>query len=146
VARETGVRFGDAALAREGFVYDTEPACRAVAAAREADPARALPYLKRVQLAFHAHGRDVTRPEELADLAAQEGFDAPAFLATLESAAAREAVRRDFEATQRTGVTGLPTLAVAYPGNRYFLVTAGFARVADLLERLDRIDEVAGIA
>ncbi len=145
VARETGLPFNDAAIAREGFVYDTEPACRAVVAARATDPARALPYLKRVQQAFYAAGRDVTRPEELADLAAEEGLDREVFLSTLATSAAREAVRQDFAATQQTGVTGFPTLAVGYPDRRYYLLTAGFARAADLADRLDRIDDIAAI-
>jgi putative protein-disulfide isomerase len=145
VAAETGLAFNDAALAREGFVYDTEPACRAVVAARATDPARTLPYLKRVQEAFYAGGRDVTRVEELADLAADEGFDRDVFLSAISSSAARDAVRQDFAATQQTGVTGFPTLAVGYPDRRYFLVTSGFARAADLADRLDRIHEIADI-
>ena len=58
---------------------------------------------------------------------------------------ARDAVRQDFAATQQTGVTGFPTLAVAYPDRRYFLVTAGFARAADLADRLARIDAIAPV-
>jgi putative protein-disulfide isomerase len=145
VAEETGLAFNDAALDREGFVYDTEPACRAVVAARATDPARALPYLRRVQEAFYAGGRDVTRDEELADLAAEEGFDREVFLSAIATSAARDAVRQDFAATHQTGVTGFPTLAVGYPDRRYFLVTSGFARTADLADRLDRIHEIAGI-
>ena len=41
VARESGLPFNDAALAREGFVYDTEPACRAVVAVRATARSRA---------------------------------------------------------------------------------------------------------
>ena len=143
VARESGLPFDDAALALEGFVYDTEPACRAVVAVRATDAARALPYLKRVQRAFYAEGRDVTQPVTLADLAAEEGLDREVFLAAHASHEARDAVRQDFAATQQTGVTGFPTLAVAYPDRRYFLVTAGFARAADLADRLARIDALA---
>jgi len=143
VARESGLPFDDAALAREGFVYDTEPACRAVVAVRATDAARALPYLKRVQRAFYADGRDVTQPGMLADLAAEEGLDREVFLAAHASQEARDAVRQDFAATQQTGVTGFPTLAVAYPDRRYYLVTAGFARAADLADRLARIDAIA---
>ncbi|HEX4943209.1 MAG TPA: DsbA family protein [Usitatibacteraceae bacterium] len=144
VARESGLTFSDAALAREGFVYDTEPACRAVVTVRATDPARALPYLKRVHAAFYAQGRDVTQPDVLADLAADQGLDRAAFLSAHAAPAAREAVRQDFAATQQTGVTGFPTLAVAYPGRGHYLVSAGFTRTAALVEQLDRIDEIAG--
>lgn len=143
VARESGLPFDDAALAREDFVYDTEPACRAVVAVRATDAGRALPYFRRVQRAFYAEGRDVTRPEVLADLAAQEGLDREVFLAAHASQEARDAVRQDFSATQQTGVTGFPTLAAGYPERRYFLVTAGFARAAEIADRLDRIHAIA---
>ena len=85
---------------------------------RATDAARALPYLKRVQRAFYAQGRDVTQPGTLADLAAEEGLERGVFLAALASQEARDAVRQDFAATQQTGVTGFPTLAVAYPDRR----------------------------
>ena len=135
--------FDDAALQSPGFVYDTEPACRAVVAVRATDAARALPYLKRVQRAFYAEGRDVTSPETLADLAAEEGLDRGVFLAAHASQEARDAVRQDFAATQQSGVTGFPTLAAAYPDRRYFLVTAGFAHATELAQRLERIHAIA---
>jgi len=145
VAQESGLPFNDAALARDGFVYDTEPACRAVVVARDRDPACALAYLKRVQQAFYVEGRDVTSADVLADLAAEVGLDRAAFLSAHASEAAREAVRNDFSATQKTGVTGFPTLAAGYPPQRFFLVTAGFARAAEIADRLERIHAIAQI-
>jgi putative protein-disulfide isomerase len=143
VARESGLPFDDGTLAREDFVYDTEPACRAVVAVRSVDAGLALPFLKRVQRAFYAEGRDVTQSEVLADLAAEEGLDRGAFLASHASLQARDAVRQDFAATQQTGVTGFPTLAAVYAGGRHYLVTAGFARAADIADRLERIHAIA---
>lgn len=143
VADESGLPFNDAALAREGFVYDTEPACRAVVVARATDPARALPYFKRVQRAFYAEGRDVTDPRTLADLAVDEGFDRAVFLAAHASTAAKDAVRLDFSASQRSGVTGFPTLAAGFSDQRLFLVTAGYTRAEALARRLDRVEEIA---
>lgn len=143
VHKASGQPFDFAFFDRDHFVYDTEPACRAIVAMRRIDPDRTLDYLARVQRAFYAEGRDVTRPEVLADLAAEEGLDREVFLAAHASQAARDAVRQDFAATQQTGVTGFPTLAAGYPGRRYFLVTAGFARAAEIADRLDRIHAIA---
>lgn len=143
VAMETGLPFNDGALAREGFVYDTEPACRAVVAIRAADPARALPFMRQVQHAFYAKGRDVTDAEVLADVASAQGCDRAAFLEAFASDVTKDAARDDFAATQRSGVTGFPTLAVGYPDGRHFLVAVGFTRAATLAERLDRIDAAA---
>src|SRR3712207_8936900 len=47
VAELTGQPFEFAFFDRQGFVYDTEPACRAVATVREQRPELALPYLHR---------------------------------------------------------------------------------------------------
>lgn len=143
VAKESGLAFDDRALAREGFVYDTEPACRAVVVVRATEPARALAYFKRVQRAFYAEGRDTTDAGVLADLAAGEGLDREVFLASHGADAAKEAVRHDFSATQQSGVTGFPTLAVGFPDRRYFLLSAGFARTAELAARLEGIEALA---
>ena len=81
VAQASGLPFSEAIFDREGFAYDTEPACRAVVAAREADAARAHGYFKAVQAAFYRDGRDVTRADVLADIARGSGYDRAAFLA-----------------------------------------------------------------
>jgi putative protein-disulfide isomerase len=98
-----------------------------------------------VQQAFYVEGRDVTNAHVLADLAADVGLDRAAFLSAHESDAAKEAVRNDFTATQQTGVTGFPTLAAGYAPQRFFLVTAGFARAAEIADRLERIHAIAQI-
>ncbi len=58
-------RFDDALP--EGFVYDTEPACRALVAARSLDEESAWPLVRAIQRAFYAEGRDVTQAAVLAD-------------------------------------------------------------------------------
>ncbi len=138
VAEASGQPFSEALIARDDFVYDTEPACRAVVAARQADPARALSYLEAVQSAFYRDARDVTRAEVLADIAADEGYDRGAFLGAVASDAMREDTRADFARAQSLGATGFPTLAVAL-GGELFLVAAGFATADVLAERIGEI-------
>jgi putative protein-disulfide isomerase len=135
----TGLPFAEAALEIEGFVYDTEPACRAVVTARRLDPSRAFDYYGGVQSAFYRDGRDVTRSATLAALAADHGYDPAAFAEQFESDGARAETRSDFEAAQRLGVGGFPTLAAGY-GDDLFLVTSGFVKAAVLEERLAEIE------
>ena len=52
VAEASGQPFNHAFFDREGFVYDTEPACRAVVTMRLLNPPIALGYMHRVQQAF----------------------------------------------------------------------------------------------
>lgn len=135
----SGLPFNDAALARDGFVYDTEPACRAVVACRETQPAHAYPLFAAIQAAFYRDGRDTTDPAVLVELAVMEGLDPIAFREAYESAGIRSRTLEDFRATHAMGVRGFPTLAVAH-GQELFLVTAGYA-TADVLEhRLAEIE------
>ena len=142
VAQASGLPFDAAVLDGEGFVYDTEPPCRAVVVARALDASRALGYMKAIQAAFYRDARDVTRPEVLADIAAESGYDRAQFLALVESDAAREQARADFATAQSLGAGGFPTLGVAY-GTQVYLVTSGFVTDDVLEDRLQEIDRRA---
>ena len=139
VARASGLPFDAAALRREGFVYDTEPACRAVVTARQVDASLALGLMKAIQSAFYRDARDVTRADVLADVAAESGYDRAAFLELLESPAMRERTKQDFATAQSIGVGGFPTLGVSY-GPQLYLVTSGYV-TEDVLEY--RLEEIA---
>ncbi len=142
VHEASGLPFDETRLASEGFVYDTEPACRAVVTARSMVAALALPYFKAVQEAFYRDGRDVTRPEVLADIAAERGFGRAAFLAQVESQAMLDEVRVDFSTAQSIGATGFPTLGIAH-GRQLYLVTSGFVTADVLASRIAQISRLA---
>ncbi|HQS82668.1 MAG TPA: DsbA family protein [Thiobacillus sp.] len=94
----------------EGFVYDTEPACRAVVTVGGLDSALIFPLFKAIQRAFYAGGHDVTQPGVLADLAAELGVDRNAFLPAFDSDAARAKTQAHFKQTRQAGVRGFPAL------------------------------------
>jgi putative protein-disulfide isomerase len=142
VAEASGLAFSDANLERPGFVYDTEPACRAVATARRLHPASAFGYFKAVQAAFYRDGRDATQGDLLAEIAAENGYDREAFLERFESEAARKETLGDFASTQALGVNGFPTLG-AKLGKQVYLVTSGFVTGDVLEERLAQIEQRA---
>jgi putative protein-disulfide isomerase len=143
VHEATALPFDEAVLA-EGFVYDTDPAARAVVVVRREDEALALSYLLRTQRAFYAEARDVTKSEVLADLAEEVGLDRPDFLAQWDAEESKQETWRDYAISQRAGVTGFPTL-VAGPNQEgvFGVVTRGYAPpeqvVAVLKDWIDRI-------
>ncbi|MHB0973830.1 MAG: DsbA family protein [Thiobacillus sp.] len=94
------------------FVYDTEPACRAVVSVGGIDPGRTFPLFKAIQIAFYAGGRDVTQPDVLADVAAGLGVDRAAFLRAFDSDAARTRTQAHFRQARQAGVRGFPALIV----------------------------------
>jgi putative protein-disulfide isomerase len=142
VAEASGLPLSDGLISTPGFVYDTEPPCRAVVTARTLDTAKALPLLKAVQSAFYRDGRDVTKAEVVADLAASVGYDRAGFLEKFEGSEMRDETRLDFSTARTLGVTGFPTLGIAY-GPQLYLVTSGYVSADVLEERLAEIDRLS---
>lgn len=130
VHEASGQPFNDAALNHEGFVYDTDPAARAVVVIRRERPDLALAYLGAIQHGFYAQGRDVTQGDVLAEILAETvpGADVAAFRANWESEDAANETWTDYAISQRAGVTGFPTL-VGGPDERgqFGVVTRGYA-------------------
>jgi putative protein-disulfide isomerase len=112
VQARTGQAFRFDNALPQGFVYDTEPAARAVVAVGGLDPTLIFALFKAIQHAFYAEGRDVTQPAILAELAAALGVDADAFLHAFDSDAARDRTQAHFRQARQAGVRGFPTLIV----------------------------------
>lgn len=110
VHERTGQPFRFEGALPQGFVYDTEPACRAVAGVGGLDPTLIFPLFKAIQSAFYAEGRDVTQPGVLTELAVGLGVDAAAFLQTFDSDAARARTQAHFRQARQAGVRGFPAL------------------------------------
>jgi putative protein-disulfide isomerase len=115
----------------EGFVYDTEPPSRAVVAVSGILPGAERPYFKLVQAAFYMEGRDVTKPEVLADLAEAAGFERGRFLEAFDSEAAREGTIAGFHLSRNWGVTGFPTV-ILQKGENLARLTTGYRPFEDL--------------
>lgn len=145
VHEATGLPFDASLIQSEGFVYDTDPAARAVVVVRRRGEDVAIRYLSAAQRAFYAEARDVTSGQALADLAADFGFDRDAFLAEWSSDEAKQETWRDYATSHRAGVTGFPTL-VGGPNEQgvYGVVTRGYAPAEQVLAVLkDWISRIA---
>ena len=133
VHEATGLPFDERVLT-EDFVYDTDPAARAVVVVRREGDELACSYLGRIQRAFYAEAQDVTSREVLADLAEELGLDRHDFLEQWDSEEAKEETWADYAVSQRAGVTGFPTL-VGGPNEQgaYGVVTRGYAEPAQVV-------------
>jgi putative protein-disulfide isomerase len=125
VHESTGQPFAFDFFDRDGFVYDTEPACRAAVAVRNLKPAKALPYFKAVQRAFYAEGRDVTSEDTLAAIAEESGVARDLFAEVFRAPEIVAATREDFRLAQALGVTGFPAVVVA-DDDGYAYLTIGY--------------------
>jgi putative protein-disulfide isomerase len=133
-----GSAFRHGLFAREGFTYDTEPACRAVVSVRRLQPALALPFLARMQPAFYAENRDITAPEEIAGVAEEAGLAQADFVEMISAPPRRNETFRDFLTAQELGIRGFPTLIAGSSAKGYALVSNGYRPLEDLLDPLER--------
>jgi len=141
VGRRSGQPFSQALFEREDFIYDTEPACRAVVTVRRHAPALALRMYHAIQQAFYAQGRDVTKAAVLAEIwdelrgRTQEAWGHIDFLRDVESEAMRQQTRDDFSQAQRWGIRGFPALLAVRDGQAQ-LLASGYTGADVLIERL----------
>ncbi|RBA23113.1 DsbA family protein [Herminiimonas fonticola] len=144
VEETTGLPFSQEALSHKNFIYDTEPACRAVVTARMLAPEISLDVFHAIQHGFYAEALDVTKGDVLAKISTEVlnkagiNISEQDFLATWSSEEAITTTNNDFQQTQRWGVTGFPTLVLEHAGELY-LVTSGFARTEVLIKRLQAL-------
>lgn len=142
VSQASGQPFSQDLFERDDFIYDTEPACRAVVVARSQAPEPALSLMRAIQTAFYRDGRDVTQGDVLADIAAETGLQRNLFIAAWKSQEAEDAARADFMSTQRLVVQGFPTLATVENSQLCFIAN-GYTKADMLEERLGKITALA---
>ncbi|MGO9446988.1 MAG: DsbA family protein [Thiobacillaceae bacterium] len=119
-----------------GFIYDTEPACRAVACMADITPTLIFPMLKATHAAFYASGRDVTQTAVLADIAAGLGVSEAEFVNAFDSHAARHRTSEHFRMARTLGVTGFPTL-VLQSDQTFHLITSGWQPQVEVNASID---------
>jgi len=145
VQKTTGQSFQFEGAMPDGFVYDTEPACRAIVAARSLAPDIAWKLVKEIQQAFYLHGRDVTQASVLAQLAENAGLPRIEFAEAFDSAEQLAATAADFSWVQDLGIAGFPTL-LAERNGQLALLTNGYQPLEELAPMLSRWLERAASA
>lgn len=138
VGEASGRSFDFSFFDREHFVYDTEPACRAIVTMRGRHPAKALAFMGAISEAFYGNNRDTTDAEVLCDIAEEHGDDRAAFRDAFLLPEIRNATARDFHFANQSGVHGFPCLMIGGDDAGYALVTNGFRPIDGLPEAIER--------
>ena len=142
VNKRSGQPFGYALFDREEFNYDTEPACRAVVAARAWVGDREMEFYEAVSRHFYLDSAD---PNELSFYEPIcEVFDIPfeAFATAFESEVVKQATHQEFVLNRQWGVKGYPT--VIYRTNeQLYLVSPGYAEFDQMKDSIQQIEAQA---
>ena len=116
VHERTGQPFNFSFQMGSDFVYNTEPASRAIVVVKRLAPGHEIPFCQRVQEAFYVHNANVTQEAVLADLALDQGIDRSQFLDSFRSRDLMKEVWEEFDYSRQLGVTGFPALLAQHEG------------------------------
>lgn len=134
----TGQIFQHDILQQKEFIYNTEPACRAVVVVRQIDATKTLEFYKAVQTAFYRYNEDVHSIDTYLDIAQQMEIDTAQFRTLYESDAMKMATELDFGIAQQMGIRGFPSL-VLKKGDEYHLISNGYQKASVILEKINSL-------
>ena len=140
VEAQSGLPFNrEALLARQNFVYNTEPVCRAVVAARKLAPQTdLLAVFRALQQAFYVDGRDTTDGRVLAEVVAEQlQLDVEVVLRVWEDHDTIMQTKADFARARALGVRSFPALLLD-TGKGIVEISGGYAHAAQLQQALAR--------
>ena len=147
VHKRSGQPFTYGQFLSDDFIYDTEPACRAVITIRAHAPEHTLAMYHAIQRAFYAQSRDVTQAKVLADVweeltATLPPLDEPFTRADFKKAFNSETIKSltidDFMIAQQWGIRGFPALIAVVNGQAQ-LVANGYMEANTMLERIQQV-------
>jgi putative protein-disulfide isomerase len=141
VEANSGLPFDRAGfMARQDFVYDTEPVCRAVVAARRVAPeADQLQVFRALQTAFYADALDTTDGRVLAQVVAEAlHIDADSVHAAWLDQDTIAATDSEFRYARELGVRSFPALLLETPAGMA-MVSPGYAQVKELDQALNAL-------
>lgn len=135
VEKATEQPFEYTLLERKDFVYDTEPACRAVVTLRYLKPEAELDMTEAIQNAFYARSSNVTKPEILAAIATRFGITEEEFLKMFNSELMLEKTQQDFLIARHLQANAFPSLYLLN-GHQVSLLSRGYRLFDALNSRL----------
>ncbi len=138
VSKRSGQPFAYDILKSEDFIYDTEPASRAVIVARMMNPAIEYDFFKAVQTAFYAQNKDTNKIETFLKIAEEFDLDLEFFEKLYNSDDSKSLTVADFQLSAKLGIKGFPALVLKLNGE-YIQIGNGY-REAEFIENI--IEEV----
>lgn len=133
IAEATGQSFSYGILKDKNFIYNTEPACRAVVVVRKLKPGAELDFFKQVQLLFYKDNVKTNKADAFIDAASAIGISEEAFREAFDDPEIINETINDFIYAQNLGVSGFPTL-VLKKGEDLYLISNGYRKAEPLVD------------
>jgi putative protein-disulfide isomerase len=137
VSARSGQPFTYGLLSTAHFDYDTEPACRAIVAARSLSPENEHRFFELVQHHFYVQNKDPKEAAFYEPICQALAIDFTAFRTVFESEAIRRATRADFQRSRQWGIRGFPSV-LFQKGDQLHLLASGYTTFEQLWERVEQ--------
>ncbi|MDB4088081.1 DsbA family protein [Flavobacteriales bacterium] len=138
IEERTGQVFKYDILKNQKFIYDTEPASRAVVVARMIDESKEWAFFKKVQTAFYKENKDTSKLSTYIEIAKELGLDTDKFTQLFDTDEAKYATKSDFQLSAEMGVKGFPSVVIKV-GKEFFMISNGYREAKDLEEVYQRV-------
>lgn len=139
VADTTGQPFNFSKALPDGFIYDTELACRAVVVAREHYPDQLKILLTALQKGFYVEQQDISTPHGIKQVVAEVGLSPDSFMDFFFSSEIKVLTQQDFDFAYNMGIQGFPTL-LYYHQQQWHILASGYMSWDDLKPLLAEMD------
>ena len=136
VNKRSGQPFKYGILNDQSFVYDTEPACRAVRVIRDLAPTQELAFFQKIQSAFYHQNKNTAAIETYLNICEDLKIDKSAFKTAFESDAMKTAIREDFKASAEMGVRGFPTVILKKDG-KFIRIANGYNTAENVVNQVN---------
>ena len=138
VNQRSGQPFGYKLMELDNFNYDTEPACRAVVAARPLVVEKEMEFFEAIHHKFYVQSKDPNKPSFYASICDQLDVNYAIFLERFESDIIKQETINEFNLNRSWGVRGYPSVLLLN-NDQLFQVTNGYATFEQMKEQIDHL-------
>jgi len=138
VNERSGQPFGYDLFNLDQFNYDTEPACRAVIAARPLVKEREMEFFEAIQKKFYVESQDPNKSSFYASICDQFGINYAEFLDRFESDEVKQKTTDEFNLNRRWGVRGYPSVLLL-SNDQLYQIANGFATFEDMKGMVEQL-------
>jgi len=137
IGAQTGKVFNFDLLQQEPLVYHTEPACRAVFAARMMNPDLTLAFYTAAQESFYAQALNLSDVTTYIPICQSLGLEVERFVYLFEATSTREALEDEFDAVRMLGANAFPTVLLHYQ-DQYRRIARGFIPLSQMVAQVEK--------
>ena len=141
VHARSGQLFGYDLFNLSEFNYDTEPACRAVVAARPLVKDNELLFFEKIQEKFYVHSKDPSQTEFYQSICEDMSIDFEQFIKHFLNEGVVRLTHEEFILNRKWGVRGYPTILLR-SNDKIQMITHGYTNFEMMKERVDQLIRV----